>query len=276
MVAKEPKNEQPLCDSVIRLLAGRIGESVISARAVDAVVRDRPAVEWVYETPSRRFAVEHTRIESFVNQIAEGKRFAQLLEPLEADLAGKLPGAFFLMVDVGLAKVPAAQHAAVRQALAKWILAIGGTLDPDETTRRHGHCEITATLPGVPFEVTLRRDCDYESRLFIMQNVVGDRQALRRQRIREALIRKGPKLAAAKADGSVSVLILESDDISLANRVVVAEAAVAELTACDDPPDIVIWARTSTRPWKCSLIKDGATYPDIASAKLHTLEFGAA
>jgi len=271
MVAQEPKNEQALCHAVIRLLAGRIGESVTSARQVDTVVRNRPAVEWVYETPSRKFAVEHTRIETFTNQISEGKRFAQLLEPLEGDLAGKLPGAFFLIVDVGLAKAPAGQQAAVRQALAKWILETGGTLDPDETTR-NGNCETTATPPGVPFEVTLRRDCDYESRLFIMQNAVGDRRVLRRQRIGEALLRKGPKLAAAKAEGSVSVLILESDDIALANRVVVAEAAVAELTACDSPPDIVIWARTSTRPWKCSFIKDGPTYPDIASAKLLVLE----
>jgi len=67
MVAQEPKNEQALCHAVIRLLAGRIGESVTSARQVDTVVRNRPAVEWVYETPSRKFSVEHTRIETFTN-----------------------------------------------------------------------------------------------------------------------------------------------------------------------------------------------------------------
>ena len=92
MIIKEPKNEQRLCESAIRLLVERIGESIIKAEAVDTVVRDRPAVEWIYETPSTRFAVEHTRIESFPDPIAEGKRFAQqLLQPLQKELAGRLP-----------------------------------------------------------------------------------------------------------------------------------------------------------------------------------------
>jgi hypothetical protein len=273
MVAKEPKNEQRLCEAVIRILADRTGERIIKAEPIDVVVRDKPAVEWVYETRSTRFAVEHTRIESFPNQIAEGKHFAQLLEPLEMQLAGKLPGAFFLIVNVGVAKAPAAQHAEVRTALAEWILANGAALDPEETTGPRGNCDITATPSGVPFEVTLHRDCDYESRLFIIQNVGGDRQSLRRQRIGEALARKCPKLAAAHDDGCISVLILESDDIALANRVAVAEATVAELATRDDPPEIVIWARTSTRPWKGSFIKDGPRlYPDIGPPSLFVLD----
>lgn len=264
MAAKEPKNEQGLCEAVMRLLAERTGEPIIKAEPIDTVVRDRPAVEWIYETPSNRFAVEHTRIESFPSQIADGKQFAQLLEPLETELAGQLPGAFFLIVDVGAARAPAANHGEVRRALAKWILANARALDPEEKTGPSGNCEITATPPGVPFKVTLHRDCDYETRLFIMQGLVGNRQRLRRERIAEALARKCPKLQAAHNDGCVSVLILESDDIALANRVLVAEATVAKLARRDDAPDVVIWARTSTNPWKCSFIKDGEKlYPDI-------------
>jgi len=256
----------------MRVLAERTGERIIRAEPIDTVVRDRPAVEWIYETSSTRFAVEHTRIESFPNQISEGKRFAQLLEPLETELAGKLPGAFFLIVDVGAARAPAAEHAEVRRALAEWILANGGSLDPEERTGPRGNCDITATPLGVPFEVTLHRDCDYESRLFIMQGLVGDRQGLRRERIVEALARKCPKLLAAHNVGCVSVLILESDDIALANRVVVAEATVAELARRDDAPDIVIWARTSTNPWKGSFIKDGPKkYPEIDPGTLFDL-----
>lgn len=269
MVAKEPKNEQRLCEAVMRVVAERAGELIINAIPVDSVVRDRPAVEWIYETPSARFAVEHTRIESFTNQIADGKMFAQLLKPLEAELAGRLPGVFFLTVDVGMARVPAAEHANVRQALAEWILANGAALNPEETTGPHGRCDITATPPGVPFEVTLHRDCDYESRLSIIQGLVGDQQRLRRERIGEALTRKCPKLLAAHNDGCVSVLILESDDVSLANRVVVAEATVAELAGRDDVPDIIVWARTSTTPWKGTFIKDRLKlYPDTDSRTL--------
>ncbi len=272
MATREPKNEQRLCGAVIRLLAERTGEPIIKAEPVDTVVRNRPAVEWIYETPSYRFAVEHTRIESFPNQIADGKQFSQLLGPLETELAGQLPGAFFLVVDVGAAWAPSAIHAGVRKALAKWILANAGELDPEEKTGPSGKCDITATPPGVPFKVTLHRDCDYESRLFIIQGLLGDLQNLRRERIAEALARKCPKLQAARNDGCVSVLILESNDVALANRSVVAEATVAVLAQRNDAPDVVIWARTSTIPWKCSFIKDGQKlYTDIDAGILFDL-----
>ncbi len=266
MAKAEPKNERVICDVIAKFLAQRRGESVVKVEAVDAVVRDRPAVEYIYHTPSTRFAVEHTRIESFPNQIGEGKRFAQLLEPLEAELSGKLPGVFFLTIDIGAATVPAPQQDAVRNALAKWILDNAASLDPEERTGPNGNCAITATPPGVPFQVTLSRDCDYDSRLFAFQRLVGDRQQLRRASIARSLANKCPKLQVASGDGCVSVLILESDDISLANQVVVSEATVAELAHRNDQPEIIVWVRTSTNPWKGALIKDGRNvYPGVDS-----------
>ena len=254
------------------LLAERTGERIIKAEPIDTVVRNRPAVELIYETSSQRFAFEHTRIESFPKQIADGKQFSHLLEPLETELSGQLPGAFFLIVDAGVAKARAADSVRIRKALAEWILANAGGLDPEERTGRGGNCCITAMLPGVPFQATLHRDSDYESRLFLMQGLVGDLQRLRRARIAEALARKCPKLQMAHNDGCVSVLILESDDIALANRVVVAEATVAELARRGDAPDVLVWDRTSTNPWKCSFIKDGERlYPDIDAGILFDL-----
>ncbi len=267
MVAKEAKNEQHICRAVMRLIADRRGERIINAEPVDSVVRDRPAVEWVFETPTMRFALEHTRIESFPKQIAEGKRFAHLLEPLETELTGKLPGTFFLSVDVGAAKAPSASHAEVRKALSEWILANSAALDPAEQTGRQDYCKITEIPLGVPFEVTLHRDSNYDSQLFIMQNLPSSRQSLRRDRIREALTRKCPKLLDAQREGHVSVLVLESDDIALANRVAIAEISVAELAARDDAPDVVIWARTGTQPWKAWLLKEGlVVHPHIRAA----------
>jgi hypothetical protein len=264
-VAKsEPKNEQTICDAVAALLAKRQGDAVLQKTVIDTVVRDRPAVEAVYETKSGKFAVEHTRIESFPNQIGLGKQFAQLLGPLEDELRGKLPGVYFLIVGVGKALVRFADQANVRAAVASWVLDNAGALEPEERVGHKGRCEKTATPDGVPFEVTLRRDCDYDSGLFVMQGLNGDRQQMRREAIRRSLDNKCPKLKAAQDNGCVSVLVLESDDISLANRVVVAEAASAELTIRNDQPDKVVWVRTSTRPWKGALIKDGARlYPNV-------------
>ena len=274
MAKSEPKNERAISGAVARCLAERRFERIVKIEEVDAVVRDRPAAERIYHTPTTRFAVEHTRIESFPNQIAEGKRFAQLLEPLEAELNGKLPGAYFFIVDVGAARARPADQEQVRAALAAWILAHAGALDPEERTGPTGNCDISTTPAGVPFQVTLHRDCDYGSQLFVMQGLHGNRQQERRDSVRRSLANKCPKLHAARGAGCESVLVLESDDISLANRVVVAESVVAELATRADSPDFVVWARTSTHPWKGFVIKEGARlYPDVDRALfvLHTL-----
>ena len=273
MVAKEPKNEQLICRAVMTLVAQRRGEQLISAQPVDAVVRERPAVEWVFETPTAKFALEHTRIESFSNQIGEGKLFAQLLAPLEAELAGRLPGAFFLIVDVGAAKAPSTQHAEIRKLLGEWVLAKGAGLESEEQSGPDRKWDITEKPAGVPFEVTLHRDADYDSRLFIMQNLSGNSESLQRDRIRTALARKCPKLLQSTKDGRVSILVLESDDVALANRRRIANATIAELSARDDAPDIVVWARTSTSPWKAWLLKDGATtHPNVSAAGPYVLD----
>lgn len=264
MAKSEPKNEQALCDGVAGVLAHRRAETVLRKEAVDEVVRDRQAVEAIYHTKNTKFALEHTRIESFPSQIGLGKQFAQLLGPLEGELAAKLPGVYFLIVGVGEARVPAADQAKVRAAVAAWIQDNAAALESEERVGPRGNCELTATPKDVPFELTLHRDCDYDSGLFIMQGLNGDRQQLRRDAISRSLENKCPKLKAAQDAGSVSVLILESDDVSLANRVVVAEAAAAELAKRNDQPDVVVWVRTSTRPWKAAMIKDGRKmYPDI-------------
>ncbi|MEW6545146.1 MAG: hypothetical protein AB1411_16265 [Nitrospirota bacterium] len=266
MAKTEPKNERAICGAVAKYLADRRSEQIVRIEGIDAVVRDRPAVECIYHTATIRFAVEHTRIESFPNQIAEGKHFAYLLGPLEAQLNGKLPGVYFLTVDVGAVHVAAANHEQVRAALATWIIDHAAALDPEEGTGPAGKCEISATPTGVPFEVTLHRDCDYGSQLLVMQGLVGDRQQQRRESIRRSLANKCHKLQAASGAGCESVLVLESDDVALASRVAVAKAVVAELTAREDKPDVIVWARTSTNPWKGFIIKDGdALYPDIGA-----------
>jgi len=270
---REPKNEDRLCEAVMRLVVADRNEAIVKVERVDAVVRDRPAVEAIYHTPTARFAVEHTRIESFPNQIAEGKVFVRLLGPLEQELEGRLPGWFDLIVDVGAARSPADQHAAIRRALSQWIVAQAPALEPEERVGRAGRCDITATPPGVPFAVTLHRDCDYESELHIAQCVVGDLQAMRRERIGQALDRKCPKLAAMREKGCAIVLIFEFNDISLGNRWKIADATVEELAGRADAPDIVFVARTSTRPWKGAFIKNGdALYPGTAPAPLRVLD----
>jgi hypothetical protein len=88
----------------------------------------------------------------------------------------------------------------------------------------------------------------------------------RRSRIGTALARKCPKLAKAKHErGALSVLLLESDDIALANRHVVSEAVVEELEARTDQPDFVLLVETDRGlAWELWIVKEGdREYPTI-------------
>lgn len=186
MARKEPKNEQAICKSLMQLIGERRGESVTPTDQPDVNERNKAAVEWLFETATAKFAIEHTRIESFQNQIADGKQFALMLEPLERELDGRLPSFYFLTVGVGQAKAPVSRHAAIRAAITDWILTNCETLKEDEG--------IKGAPEGVPFEVALSRDVGHGSGLLIFQGLGNNVAELRRDRIREALNRKCPKL----------------------------------------------------------------------------------
>jgi hypothetical protein len=99
------------------------------------------------------------------------------------------------------------------------------------------------------------------SRLYLLQGHGPNVKAQRRQCIRKALDAKCPKLSDERAHGRTTILVLESDDVALGNRAEIFEVTVAELSARSDTPEIVVLARTSTKPWKAWYIKDGDNFP---------------
>lgn len=253
---KEPKNEQVICVGLMQLISERRCESVTPTCQPDTIERSRPAVEWLFETATAKFAIEHTRIESFPNQIIDGKHFARMLEPLETELTGQLPGHYFLVVNVGAAKAPVSRHDEIRAAIRDWILANCIGLKEEEGLR--------GTPTGVPFEIALSRDIGGGSSLTVFQGLVDNLADLRFDRIREALDRKCPKLSAEQRAGRITVLALESDDMPLINRRAVSAAVVEALASRTDSPDLIFWVRTSTQPWNTWLLKEGASsYPAV-------------
>ena len=75
-----------------------------------------------------------------------------------------------------------------------------------------------------------------------------DLEKQRRQRIETALAKKLPKLAAAKIEhhATESVLVLESDDIALANRDAIGECLREVLRDRADVPDTIYLAETDS------------------------------
>jgi hypothetical protein len=240
----------------MQLIGERRCESVTPTCQPDTIERSHPAVEWLFETATEKFAIEHTRIESFPNQIVDGKHFARMLEPLEKELAGRLPGDYCLFVNVGAAKAAASEHGAIRTAIRDWILANCASLKEEEGLR--------GTPTGIPFEIALSRDIGRGSSLIVFQGLGDDLAELRLDRIREALARKCPKLYMEQQAGRTTVLALESDDMPLINQRAIAEAVVQAIASRTDSPDLIYWVRTSTQPWKTWLLKEGASlYPSV-------------
>jgi len=104
--AAEPKNEEAICAAVLRFINDRRQETFEVASRPDQEDRLRQSVEMVIVSPSgARAVVEHTRIESYPEQIADGKVFAFLLEPLEHALPSFLPeGKYNLTIECGVAR----------------------------------------------------------------------------------------------------------------------------------------------------------------------------
>jgi ribosomal protein S9 len=162
----EPKNERAVCLGALRFLGDRRGEQIQVLEEPDRVERRQQAVEMVAASDSARFVVEHTRVESFEGQIADGKRLDDLLGRLETALPSFLPaGSYDIIIQPHAAgRIRVGQLDNVRLAVAKWILETAPGLKPgpdgdfaetDVVDERPW--SITARPPGVPFDVTLQR-----------------------------------------------------------------------------------------------------------------------
>ena len=270
--APEPKNEEALCAAVGKFVGERRRETLVELGRPEDTERHRKAVERVFESPTGRFVVEHTRIESYPGQIEDGRKFGALLGPLEQVFTDRLPlpeGKYSLTVAAGAAGlVRERELAEVRMALGIWIANIAPTLQP----HRPGVSGHTATArpDGVPFEVRLQRwSAPGSSRLLSYRSIPEDLERLREARVNTALHAKIGKLAAAKREFSAteSILILESDDIALANSDAVGQAIRAVRGEHTELPDTIYLVETNRGlGWQLWVMKAGnSVFPDIDS-----------
>ena len=255
-MATEPRNEERVCKAAKRLIEERDGGPLVDTECPDKTEHRKQAVELLFESPTKRYAIEHTRIESFPQQIADGKAFSCLLEPLETDLAGELPGIYTLVVAVGATNgIPVSDHERIRTLVKQWILA--NASKAAEGGGNQG--SVSEQPPGVPFPLTLHGRVGSASRLLVARCTPDELETQRLQRVQTALNRKIPKLVAHKADGRETVLVLESCDTGLGNFSDIGVAVSKALAAFSNQPDSIILVETETTPWYVWPLKDGAT-----------------
>lgn len=255
-----------VCGAAVHLLSQRKGEALTFLGRPDKDERQKEAVDWIYKGESTEFVLEHTLIESVPGQIKDSMQFSELLGPLEKELKGYLPEPGYYTLAVNFGAVEGAKDAErIREALKTWIIEKAPTLEvrsPDTIP----YCSIREVPPGVSFEVELSRCRGSNGKLFIMRFSPTDLEEQRKSRIREAFGRKCPKLQRARGKTRRSLLVLESDDIALANAHVVGEAVIEELKfRQDDIPDDVYLIETDIEDhWILWVLKEGEVeYPNI-------------
>lgn len=229
-------NQDLVCDFARSIFSFELGTLVSIAGRPDAVERTNPAVEELWTGATHRFAVEHTLIESFPGQLRDSAAFMELMAPLDG-LGEFMPGDFRLTIPAGAASSVRTKYDAVQKAVLFQLLKLTPTMAENTSA--------TFRVPGADFDFNLRRRDGDRRQLRVWRSVGDDLEDQRLARITTALERKCPKVVETAArEAAVSVLLLESNDISLANFAVVTSAVRSGLQKIFCQPDIVILVET--------------------------------
>ncbi len=244
-------NEEVCCAAVRRFQSKRIGEVIDVVGRPDQTERRKKAVEQLWASQSRRYAVEHTRVEAFEGQIHDGANFMKLLGAVETALNGLVPGRFRLAIPVGAASKKPLNVRDAQMELTQWVLDISKTMADEQV--------VVLRSRFLECDVHLMKAHSRESRLIALRAwdpVDGDKRRV--ERIRRALEAKIPKLLNdAKESGSESVLVLESNDIALSNVFEVAAAFKAACEGLTSLPDLVFLTETDAGMPHVWIVKDG-------------------
>ena len=280
-----PDNEGKVCAAVVRTLETRTGVTRTNMyRPEDQTDRQGSRVELCLTLGKTVYAIEHTRIEAFRNQIKRGVKFALLVRPVIAELNKKLPGPalydLILPLDRHI-KVNTRQLRRIQDALACWIRENAEELNktildrasPNSPQRDLRDC-VEGSPPCFPFSVmlacqVLQPVSGLEPGEIRASRIAPESDELEKSRA-EALLNslndKCPNLHNFKTekeyqgDEARSVLVLESDDIALTNDIVVAEKIPGLLAGRLDVPDEIYLVETEIDTWWVRLIKHDTEY----------------
>lgn len=247
--------QDAVCNFVREIIASRTGEAIAVSARPELTNRSIPAVEELWESASHRYAVEHTRLESYGGQIENEAKLRRLILPVREFLVGRLPGSHVLAVRVSETQAARIKFEEAHKEIIELTLQAAPKLKDEET--------IVLPSTKLPFTVQLhRRRGDRGSHVAVHCLIEGDGEDLRLQRMRRALSDKCPKLATWCLDGRTSVLVLEANDIQLSNAFVGFDAFKQAIAERDDKPDIVVFVETDGSPMYGWMFKEGDSLGD--------------
>lgn len=227
--------------------------------AVDLLGRDSLDRAWL--------VLEHTLVESFLDQHSKQIAATTMFKPLETLLSGRLPGPGWYSLVVRPGDVLGLKRATqrVRDWTAEWIRTTAPTLALGSPQTAPHHFATTA-VPDTALEVSLYRWPGEAGRFGLVLAAPEEGSPVLAPSLEKAIGAKCPKLATAKAanPGATSLLLLEISDIALGSvfdldAVIQVRLAAPWLNTPDD-----IWlVDTSGGPPSVMISKQGAQIGDV-------------
>ena len=153
------------------------------------------------------FAIEHTSIDTVLNQRLNNNRFMQVIDGIEQELPSQL--SFSLGITLEYGAVTTQQNwKAIRQALKNWIIKDA----PHLTEGQH----VLGSIPGIPFELHVNKEIGSPPGVRFGRCAPNDNTLA--DRIKTQCDRKAKKLAKYQGTGKTTILLIESYDIALMHR----------------------------------------------------------
>jgi hypothetical protein len=263
-------NESAVCAAVCGFLSLTTGETVQILSKPDLSHREKKSVDFLIGSTTRRWAVEHTRIESFENQIKTDRKLAPWARKLEETLIGTLPqpGRYVLIVDCEtFSSCKIRERKKASQSVAAWVRSSAVSLPIGNGSRIVQL--VKGGPPQLPFLVQMYRMTTVRSNqgsLRVSLTAPEDLQYLRKARIRRSLTEKCPKLQQmqSKDEELLTILVLESNDLSLANYIDIGRAVAEELPKVSSAPNEIFLVETELPPWTLWILKRGRyVFPNV-------------
>lgn len=200
---KKREHEEKVLGAALLYIGKLTGEPLTKLSRPEARERRRKSVDLLAQGSSCKYAIEHTRVESFEGQILDNRQFSDLLGPIPLMAAAFLPPEDRFVLSVATKAVKGVKDPdRIRNALIAWLREKAPLLKPGSNRHLPG-TYVREFPPGVPFEVLLSRWHSRRRGLTIGRLGPGDLEDQRRLRVRSALAGKCPKLHGAKSGGRV-------------------------------------------------------------------------
>lgn len=214
-------NERKACDAVVRALEELAGSRRTNAHSPEDL-GEQAQVEYIFELDGLTYAIEHTIVEAFAEQMRTNVAFQAFVDPIIAALDRKMPppGKFVLVFEIDPSKGLKPRHIVEAQrAVIAWVETNVAELHaecpgPSKNYAPHGVNGIRTGSPS-GIKLSLTREVHWSmptkahGRLFTMRTAPKDYEDLRQERMKTAMRKK---LQACKEAGARTILVLENGD----------------------------------------------------------------